>query len=94
MNSGDGVSASDRVSVAAGGHTDYNWAFTAPGDYTMTLRASARLPSGLEITSAPADYRFSVIPEPATGLLVGAGGVTLLLATTCRRGRKERFNVK
>lgn len=64
----DGITASDRALVLAGGHTDYNWAFTQPGTYEVTLQASGRLAGGAVSTSAPATYTFVVAaaPEPAS----------------------------
>ncbi|UED86419.1 choice-of-anchor M domain-containing protein [Streptomyces profundus] len=57
-------------------HTHAQWTFSEPGSYTLTARATATNPAtGSVLTSAPADYSFSVgeaeEPDPApTGLSI------------------------
>ena len=77
MNSGDGISASDFFPLTAGGHTDLNWAFSAPGTYRIGYRARGTLVDGnQEVVSEIAYYTFVVPeaqlaqpPEPEAGLL-------------------------
>jgi surface-anchored protein len=91
MNTSDGIAdASDFATVLAGGHTDYNWAFTAPGNYTLTFEASGNLVAGnLFTASGPVDYSFEVVPEPGTVALISIGGSAILLHL-CRRGKHNR----
>lgn len=49
----------DTVSLATGSHAHYNWAFTQPGRYQLTLRATGQLVGGGSISSA-ATYTFFV----------------------------------
>ena len=64
MNSADGISAADFFLVTAGGHTDLNWAFNAPGTYRIGFRARGTLVDGnQEVVSEVAYYTF-VVPEP------------------------------
>ncbi len=63
MNSADGISAADFFPVTAGGHTDLNWAFSAPGTYRIGFRARGTLVAGnQEVVSEIAYYTF-VVPE-------------------------------
>ena len=80
MNSRDGIlDGSDFVSLQTGGHTDLNWAFTAPGIYTVSLEASGTLITGNQnVTSGLVDYTFEIIPEPRTMTLGALGALTLL----------------
>ncbi|MDB6025687.1 MAG: hypothetical protein JWM68_1910 [Verrucomicrobiales bacterium] len=63
FNTRDGIDTNDFVTVPAGGHTDYNFAFSAPGFYTVSLRAAATLNGGTNtvVDSGPVAYRFQVI---------------------------------
>jgi surface-anchored protein len=82
MSSLDGVGPEDSVLVPAGEHRHVNWAFSAPGDYTVTFEASGILQAGSQFTdSGPVDYFFHVeaVPEPGTLALLGLGGAMLLL---------------
>jgi surface-anchored protein len=85
----DGVTSADRAFVLAGGHTDYNWAFTQPGTYEVSFTATGTLAGGTLSTSAPATYTFLVAaaPEPASLALCL---VTLPLATCLRRRNKGK----
>ena len=86
MNSGDGITAGDKVDLFAGGHRHVNWAFTAPGDYQVTFRASGILDDGLGTytQSDPATYTFSVVPEPGSFALFGLGALVLVAARSRR----------
>ncbi|GAA1555856.1 hypothetical protein GCM10009804_10900 [Kribbella hippodromi] len=58
-DSGDGLP--DTVSTTAGGHQHANWAFEAPGYYTLKVRVSGTLAAtGKKITSSIATYCFKV----------------------------------
>ena len=64
INSADGISAADFFQVVAGGHTDLNWAFSAPGTYRIGFRARGTLVAGnVEVVSDIAYYTFTV-PQP------------------------------
>ncbi|HMP82093.1 MAG TPA: choice-of-anchor M domain-containing protein [Verrucomicrobiota bacterium] len=74
MGTHDGISAADAIQVLAGGHSHYVWAFTQPGDYTLTFEASGTLVAGNTFTSSGGvDYQFQVIPEPGIATLLGLG---------------------
>ena len=62
LNSADGITAGDSVTVAAGSHAHRNWSFTEPGVYRVTLQASGTLVSGGEVRSEPATFLFEVLP--------------------------------
>jgi len=69
INSADGISAADFFQVVAGGHTDLNWAFSAPGTYRIGFRARGTLVTGnVEVVSDIAYYTFTVpealLPQP------------------------------
>lgn len=63
MNTRDGVSANDFVNVPALGHTDYNWAFSAPGTYKVSFQATGNLDDGTNtfVDSGPVEYTFNVV---------------------------------
>ena len=64
MNSADGVDTNDSRVLPGGAHSDFNWAFTAPGSYTVTFEASGTLTNGDFVTSGPVDYTFLVESGP------------------------------
>ena len=71
MNSRDGVSAQDTMTVPLGSHLHCNWAFSAPGSYRVRLVVSGTLRAGnTPIASEPTDYFFAVEapPRPALAL--------------------------
>jgi surface-anchored protein/MYXO-CTERM domain-containing protein len=73
-NTRDGVTDADTVIAVAGGHTDYNWAFTALGDYVVSVRATGTLVGGGVVTSEVGNFQFTVVPEPHEyAALAGAG---------------------
>lgn len=78
----DGLSAADAINTKANTHAHYNWTFSEPGDYTLTIQASGTLVAGLGggLTSSDSfDVNFTVVPEPgAYALAFGAlalGGI-------------------
>ncbi|MGB0743372.1 MAG: choice-of-anchor M domain-containing protein [Opitutales bacterium] len=84
MSTFDGITAGDAVSVAAGTHTHYNWAFTQEGTYSLTFDVSGtHAVDGFK--TATETFTFSVVPEPSSaGLLLGGAG---LFFTFVRRRR-------
>ncbi|MBL9128894.1 MAG: choice-of-anchor M domain-containing protein [Verrucomicrobiales bacterium] len=77
FNSRDGVSASDALSVEAGSHAHYFWAFSSPGDYEVVVSASGQHKVDGAVASEPVAYRFQVVPEPGTGSLALLGALGL-----------------
>lgn len=71
--------------VLALGHQDYNWGFTAPGTYRLTLQASGDLIGQGLVTSDAVDYTFVVVPEPGPVGLLGLGIAGLAWYRTARR---------
>ena len=59
------------------GHIHYNWGFSAPGTYTFDLKASYTDVNFGVLESATETYKFNVVPEPSTGVLLMAGLATL-----------------
>jgi surface-anchored protein len=58
-DSGDGLP--DTIDTTAGGHLHSNWAFEAPGYYTLKVRVSGTLAAtGKTVTSSVATYCFKV----------------------------------
>ncbi len=87
MNSADGFSVADIHILPALAHQDLNWAFSAPGDYTITFEASGVSVLNGATASGDVDYLFRVeaVPEPATGALAGVGALAVLLVRKMRR---------
>jgi surface-anchored protein len=86
ITSADGISAaSDFVELPSGIHDHANWAFTAPGDYTITFRASGELLTG-EMLESVAAYNFHVAPEPNALWLAAIGGAIVLCCGVRRAG--------
>jgi surface-anchored protein len=87
MNSADGIGAADIHMLPAGAHQDVNWAFSAPGDYTITFEAFGNSVLNGATTSGDVNYLFRVaaVPEPATGALAGVGALALVLARRTKR---------
>ncbi len=63
MNTRDGLSMNDFVTVPALGHIDYNWAFSAPGTYKISFQATGNLNNGTNtfVDSGAVEYTFSVV---------------------------------
>ncbi|GAB7039415.1 hypothetical protein JCM9533A_32650 [Catenuloplanes niger JCM 9533] len=74
VNSGDGLpDAFDTAATYT--HDHANWGFSAPGEYTLTVGATATLADGSTVTAPPATYTFFVgetLPDEP-----GAGEVTI-----------------
>ncbi len=81
MNTRDGVDDSDFATVLAGSHGHANWAFSAPGDYELTLLSSGTLGGGAPAAAEPGTFTFRVVPEPGTAELLSLSALLLL----CRR---------
>lgn len=88
LNSGDGISGADSFNLPVGAHMDVNWAFSAPGDYTVTLEASGVSTANGPTASGDGDFHFRVeaVPEPAAAALAGAGALAWVLV---RRNRRD-----
>jgi surface-anchored protein len=78
VNSTDGLNSSDMLSLIPGSHGHFNLGFTAPGVYEVDFVASGTHAADGVVTSAPATYRFEVVPEPSTWALMILGGIGLL----------------
>lgn len=88
VDSGDGVTAADRIPVTAGAHAHRNWAFSAPGVYRVALQAKGTLVSGGEIRSQAATFLFEVVPPSELVLSASAidGGRRILVTWQSRAG--------
>lgn len=84
VNTRDGVTGDDHINLIAGSHNHANWAFSAPGDYSLTFIASGTLVGGGAIASEPATFAFTVVPEPRVWGLLAIGGAALLWRTRKR----------
>jgi surface-anchored protein len=91
MNSGDGISAGDSITLTAGGHRHVNWAFSAPGVYQIDFEGSGTLVDGnLFTSSGNVTYTFEVaaVPEPGSAALFALGAMGLL--PLARRGKSRQ----
>src|SRR5262249_38017686 len=79
--------------TAPGGHVDYNWAFSAPGNYTVAIQASAYLPAGTPLYSDVTRYYSRVDdpssphPGPGAGPTRESQGIASALAVTQAQAR-------
>ena len=93
MNTRDGIDGADTRIAPPGLHQDLNFAFSAPGDYTVTFEASGNSVLNGQTSSGPVDYKFHVVatnevlinPNPPQ-LQIAAEGNTLSLAWPTNRG--------
>lgn len=75
MNSADGISGGDSLSLVPGSHGHYNLTFTAPGDYTIGLEASGTHVLDGAVNSGTVNYSFTVVPEPEEYAALAAVGL-------------------
>jgi surface-anchored protein len=87
FNTRDGITAADRITLSsASGHSHFAWAFSAPGNYSLSVRPTATLAAGnTPLTGPPVTWNFSVIPEPTTALTLGLTCFILLRRTRYAR---------
>jgi surface-anchored protein len=86
FNTSNGLDLSDSRLFSPGSHVHFNWAFSEPGEYEVSLRASGTLNAGNQFTESDVTtFRFLVVPEPAAAACAALGAVSLLLL---RRPRK------
>lgn len=66
------------VTTATGGHDHFNFGFTEPGEWEITLTAS-----GTHVTdgfkSDTETFRFQIVPEPASATLAAFGAIAILI---------------
>lgn len=81
MATSDGIDAEDALYQLVGGHSHYNYGFTATGLYEVDFQATAYLgPGATNPTSSDVvTYYFGVeyVPEPSSFALAGCGGLSL-----------------
>ena len=70
-----------QETIATGAHTHVNWAFSEPGDYSVTLQGDAQLPDETPVSTGPVTFMFQVdaVPEPTPFALFGLAGSALLI---------------
>jgi surface-anchored protein len=61
MNSSDGISAEDLISMDPQSHAHYNWGFSAPGIYHVSFQVEANAGSG-PVESELTTFVFHVLP--------------------------------
>lgn len=93
MNSRDGISAQDALTLPLGSHLHCNWAFSAPGSYRVRFVVSGTLRAGnTPIASQPTDYFFAVEPPPRPVLTLGRTSTnTLQLRLLAQPGLNYRI---
>lgn len=75
----DGLGADDVLAHPLGSHVHYNWLFTQPGLYEMTLGISGvHVTDGLRETSVTLTFGVVDVPEPGAAMLGGISGLLLL----------------
>lgn len=86
-----GITSDDLLYQLAGGHSHFNYGFTAAGLYEVDLQATAYLGPGQTnpVTSDVATYHFGIetVPEPSSWLLMCCGGLSLALVVVRRSSR-------
>jgi anchored repeat ABC transporter substrate-binding protein len=78
FDSGDGLSDVDSTTLPPAAHTHLNWAFTAPGTYRLTMRASL-FNGGDEVPLGESTFTFAVGVDPTgiAGTVLGEGHTDL-----------------
>ncbi len=81
MNTRDGIDGSDSRVAPPGLHQDLNFAFSAPGDYTVWFEASGDSVLNGATSSGDVPYSFHVeaVPEPGTLALAAIGIAALVV---------------
>jgi surface-anchored protein len=84
------ITSDDALWILSGGHVHYNFGFTAPGLYDVTLRASGLL-DGVRVYSPETTYHFGVeaVPEPSGMLALLCGGGSLVSMVIRKRTSKR-----
>lgn len=72
-----GITSDDSVTIPAGIHDDYIFAFTEEGIYNLTIEASALYIPDNEVRTTSSTFTF-VVPEPSTAILGLLGFAPLL----------------
>jgi surface-anchored protein len=79
FNTRDGIDATDSVTVTAGSHEHFNWAFGAPGVYRVRMKVSGTLIAGNRfVESDEVEYCFEVVGIETRIGIARNGGVTTL----------------
>lgn len=86
MNSRDGITGGDALTVAPGTHAHYNFTFNAPGSYLVGFEATGLHTVDGAVSSGTVEYQFTVVPEPEEyAALAGAGLIGFALWRRSRR---------
>jgi surface-anchored protein len=65
FSTANGIDDADLVApINASSHTHYNWVFTKPGDYDITIEAYAFLLNSGQLVTARQTYHFQAVPTP------------------------------
>ncbi len=75
---------SNVFGIGVGGHDHYQFGFTAPGYYELTLEFSGEHATD-GLVSGSGTFGFQVIPEPSIGILAGIGLAGLVVLRRFRR---------
>lgn len=90
MDTADGSFANDSFTFPAGTHGHYNFAFTEPGFYTLTIGVSGQRTAayGGGTVSTQSDFHFQVVPEPSTIALLCTAVTAAVVLAGRRRNRR------
>lgn len=75
MNSRDGITSGDSVTIPAGTHAHFKWTFNAPGTYTIGFEASGNHAVDGLVSSGTVAYTFTAVPEPEEYAAMSALGL-------------------